>query len=83
MNNEASVLGAVSDFMNPNILWLGVKIMILVGIAIFILFSLSIFRQTQLMDKVLKISIRPSFRMIALVYLALIVAYFFLALLVL
>jgi|WetSurMetagenome_2_1015567.scaffolds.fasta_scaffold597870_2 hypothetical protein len=83
MNNEASVLGAVTDFINPNILWFGVKIMFLIGIGIFILFSLSIFRQTQLMDKVLKIEIRPSFKTIALVYLGLIITYFFLAFLVL
>jgi hypothetical protein len=80
---DNNVLGAVSQIIDPQIIWLGTKIMFLIGVAIFILFSLSIFRQTQLMDKVLKIQIQPSFKTIALIYLGLTVAYFVLAFIVL
>jgi hypothetical protein len=83
MNNNPAVLGSITEIISPGILWLGAKIMILVGIAIYILFALSIFRQTQLMDKVLKISIRPSFKTIALIYLGLSITYFLLAFLIL
>jgi len=82
MNNPA-VLGTVTEIVDPNLLWLGVKIMVLIGIGIYILFALSVFRQTQLMEKVLKISIIPSFKSIAFIYLLVSIGYFFLALIIL
>lgn len=82
MNNN-NVLSAFTEIVDPKLIWLGTKIFALIGIGIFVFFALSIFRQTQLMDKVLKISITPSFKTIALVYLILTLTYFFLAFLIL
>lgn len=83
MNNNPDVLSAFTDMINPGWIWLATKIMFLVGIVIYSVFALSVFRQSQLMDNVLKIPIRPSFKSIALFYLLASIGYFLLALLLL
>lgn len=80
---NGKVLSVFSEVVDPKLIWLGTKIFALLGIGIFVFFALSIFRQTQLMDKVLKIAIAPSFKTIALIYLILTLTYFFLAFLIL
>lgn len=65
---NSNVLSAVTEIIDTKWIFAGVKIFFLIGLAIFCFFSLSIFRQSQLMDNVLKIPIKPSFKSISLVF---------------
>lgn len=79
MNN--SILGAFTEIIDEAYMLLALKILVLIGIAVYCIFALTVYRQTGLMDNVLKIPIRPSFKSIARVYFFVAIAYFCLALL--
>ncbi len=80
---DGSVLGTFADIIDQYHGWIVVKILFLIGIAVYVIFALTVWRQTQLMDRVLKINIVPSFKTLALIYFLIAVGYFLLALLIL
>ncbi len=82
-NSTGSVLGSFAEIVDQYNGWVAVKILFLIGIAVYVVFSLTVLRQTQLMDRVLKIPVTPSFKTIAFIYFLASVVYFFLALLIL
>ncbi len=80
---DNNIMGAFTEVIDPGLVWLLVKILFLFGVAIYLVFSMTIYRQTKLMDQVLKISIKPSFKTIAIFYFFTMVLYFLLALILL
>jgi hypothetical protein len=78
---NGSVLGTYADIIDQYHGWIAVKILFLIGIAVYVVFALTIWRQTQLMNRVLKINIVPSFKTLAFIYFLIAIGYFLLALL--
>lgn len=72
--------------MTPNVLpavWLGVKTLVLVGLAVYGVFAGVMVRQEQLMAGVLEESFEPVLRLIVIIHLAAAVGVFLLGLLLL
>lgn len=80
---NGSVLGTFAEIIEEYHGWIAVKILFLIGIAVYVVFALTVWRQTQLMDRVLKINITPSFKTLAFIYFLIAVGYFLLAAMVL
>jgi len=67
----------------PAAAWLFLKILTLLGIAVYVVFSGVMVRQERLMGDVLEESFEPILRMLTYIHLALSIAVFFLAVVIL
>ncbi len=67
----------------PAFIWLSLKILVLLGIGIYLVFAAIMVRQEQLMANVLEESFEPILRFIVLAHLIAAVAVFLLALIIL
>lgn len=67
----------------PAAAWLFLKVLTLLGIAVYVVFSGVMVRQERLMANVLEESFEPILRMLTYVHLALSIAVFFLAVVIL
>ncbi|MBI5619559.1 hypothetical protein HY950_01235 [Candidatus Gottesmanbacteria bacterium] len=69
--------------MTPNVIpavWLGVKVLVLIGLAVYAVFAGIMVRQEQLMANVLEESFEPVLRLIVIIHLAAAIGVFLLAL---